>query len=61
MTREQLLQAKDPDIRTSLVAMQRAARMARELAVRTDTAIVVISNNQPLRVTAEELRRAGVR
>ena len=41
--------------------MRRAARMAREQAVRTDTAIIVIRNQRPVRVTADELRKAGVR
>jgi len=35
--------------------------MARELAVRTDTAIIVIRNGKPVRVTAAELCEAGVR
>lgn len=61
MTREQLSQAKDKDLASSLIAMRRAARMAREQAVRTDTAIVVIRDNKPVRVTADELRKAGVR
>ena len=61
MTQEQLTQAKDKDLPASLIAMRRAARMAREQAVRTDTAIVVIRDDKPVRVTAEELRGAGVR
>lgn len=42
MTKEQLAQAKDKDLPASLIAIRRAARMAREQAVRTDTAIIVI-------------------
>ena len=61
MTQQELSQAKDKDLAASLIAMQRAARMAREQAVRTDTAIVVIRNEKPVRVTADELRKAGVR
>ncbi len=61
MTQDQLSRAKDKDLPASLIALRRAARMAREQAVRTDTAIVVIRNRRPVRVTAEELRRAGVR
>lgn len=61
MTQEQLSQAKDKDLPASLIAMQRAARMAREHAVRTDTAIIVIRDQKPVRVTADELRKAGVR
>lgn len=61
MTREQLSQAKDKDLVSSVIAMRRAARMAREQAVRTDTAIVVIRDNKLVRLTADELRKAGVR
>lgn len=61
MTQDQLSQAKDKDLPASLVALRRAARMAREQAVRTDTAIVVIRDRMPVRVTADELRKAGVR
>jgi hypothetical protein len=61
VTQQELSQAKDKDLAASLIAMRRAARMAREQAVRTDTAIVVIRNEKPVRVTADELRKAGVR
>ena len=61
MTLEQLAQARDRDLPASLVAIQRAARMAREQAVRTDTAIVVLRDQKPVRITAEELRKAGFR
>jgi hypothetical protein len=61
MTADQLSKAKDKDLPASLVAIKRAARAAREIAVRTDTAIVVLRNGKPVRVTAAELRKAGVR
>ena len=61
MKQGQLSQAKDKDLPASLIALRRAACMAREQAVRTDTAIVVMRNRRPVRVTAEELRQAGVR
>jgi hypothetical protein len=61
MTQAPLSQAKDKDLPASLVALRRGALMAREQAVRTDTAIVVIRDRMPVRVTAEELRKAGVR
>ncbi len=61
MTQQELSQAKDKDLPASLIAIQRAARMAREQAVRTDTAIIVMRDQQMVRVTAEELRREGVR
>ena len=61
MTQEQLSQAKDQDLPASLIAMRRAGRLAREQAVRTGTAIIVVRNNAPVRITAEELRKSGVR
>ena len=61
MTQDQLLKAKDRDLPASLIAIQRAARTARELAVRTNTAIVVLRNQQQIRITADELRKEGVR
>ena len=45
----------------SLIAMQRAARQAREQAVRTDTAIIVLRNEATVRVSADDLRKTGVR
>ena len=59
MNGDQLALAKNPDLVNSLVAMRRAARMARELAVRTGTDIVVRRDGKKVRVTAEELRREG--
>lgn len=61
MTRDQLNQAKDKDLPASLIAIQRAARAARETAVRTNTAIVVQRDQKLVRITAEELRKAGVK
>lgn len=61
MTQEQLSQAKDKDLPASLVAIRRAGRLARETAVRTNTAIVVLRDRTPVRITADELRKAGVR
>lgn len=61
VTREQLSEARDRDLPASLIAMQRAARAAREQAVRTNTAIVVLRGGVAVRITAEELRAAGVK
>lgn len=61
MTQHEISQAKDKDLPASLVAMRRAARAARELAVRTDTAIVVERNKKPVRITAEELRKVDAK
>ena len=61
MTLDQLSQAKDKDLPASLIAIRRAARAARVAAVRTETAIVVLRDHKPLRISADELRKAGVR
>lgn len=61
MTRDQISQAKDKDLAASLIAIQRAARAAREAAVRTNTAIVVQRGQKLVRITADELRKAGVK
>lgn len=61
MTPEQLSQASDKDLPASLIAMHRAARMARELAVRTNTAIVIMQDGKIVRITADELRKTGIR
>jgi hypothetical protein len=57
VTRQELSKARNPDLRGSLAAMQRAARMARETAIRTNTEIVLAKDGKPLRITADELRR----
>ena len=60
MNGREISQAKDKDRAGSLAAMLRAARAARELAVRTETAIVVLRDDRPVRITAEALRKAVV-
>jgi hypothetical protein len=60
MTQDQMSQAKDKDIPASLIALRRAARMAREHAVRTDTEIVVMRAGKSVRVTAAELRSRSI-
>ncbi|MFT4101731.1 MAG: hypothetical protein QM674_11965 [Burkholderiaceae bacterium] len=49
-------QAKNPDLRTALAAMQRAAQLARQVAIQTNTAIVVMREGRLVRITAEQLR-----
>ena len=50
--------AKDPDLRNSLAAMERAALQARQIAIQTNTSIVIVRNNQLIHVSAQELRQA---
>ena len=56
MRQEDLPKAKHPEMRGSLAAMRRAATMARKTAIQTDTAIVVVRDGKPVRITAAELR-----
>jgi hypothetical protein len=55
MRSQDLAKAKNPDMRASLAAMIRAAELAREIAIQTKTAIVIVKDGKPVRVTAEEL------
>lgn len=51
-----LSRAKNPDLRASMIAMRRAAAMARETAIRTDTGIVVVRDGKLVRISAKQLR-----
>ena len=50
-------EAKDPDMRASLAALQRAALLARKIAIQTGTHLVIVKDGQLLRIPAEELRK----
>ena len=56
MSRADLSQAKNPDLRGSMAAMRRAAALARKTAIQTDTAIVVVRDGKVVRIPAAELR-----
>lgn len=49
--------AKNPDLRASMAAMQRAAALARKTAIQTDTGIVIVRGGQIVHVSAQELRQ----
>ena len=53
---EEFAAIRDPGLRGSMAAMQRAALAARETAIRTDTAIVVVRDGKPVRISAAQLR-----
>lgn len=57
MTQQELSKARNPDLRASLAAMQRAAKQARQIAIQTRTAIIVVEGGILRRVPAEELQR----
>lgn len=54
--KQDLSKARNPDQRTSLAALQRAAQQARKTAVQTDTALVVVEDGKLLRIPAAQLR-----
>lgn len=56
-TPKDISQAKNPDLRASLAAMQRAAELAKQIAIQTNTAIVVVRDGMRVRITVEQLRR----
>jgi hypothetical protein len=57
MSAQDISKAKDPDLRASLAALQRAASLARETAMQTNTNIVIVEDGKLVRISAEELRR----
>ena len=59
MNEHELSKAKDKTLAGAMAAMRRAARAARELAVRTGTAIIVLRDGKIVRVSADELRKQG--
>ena len=51
--------AKNPDLRASMAAMQRAAALARKTAIQTDTGIVIVRVGRIVHVSAQELRQTA--
>jgi hypothetical protein len=56
LNQKDISKATNPDIRASLAAMQRAAKMAREIAIQTNTEIIVVRDGKVVRISAAELR-----
>lgn len=59
MKAEDIAKATNPDLRASLAAMQRAARLARKIAIQTETEIVMVRNGKLVHLSAEELRQSA--
>jgi len=55
MTNKDIRASKDPDLAGSFNAIQRAARSAQELAIRTNTGIVVNEGGMNIYISATEL------
>lgn len=51
--------ATDPDVRASLAAMQRAADLARKIAIQTDTDLIIMEDGRLTRIPAAALREAA--
>jgi hypothetical protein len=55
MNPKSIEQARDPDLRNSLAALKRAAKRARETALRTKTRVVIASDGKWVRVSPAKL------
>lgn len=55
MNANDLTKAKDPDVRSALGALRRAAQAARKTAIQTDTHLVIVKDGRIQRITAAEL------
>jgi len=56
MNPKDITEAKDPDLRASMAAMQRAAESARKTAIQTGTDLIIVKDGKLTRVSAQTLR-----
>lgn len=56
MRPKDISQAKDPGLRGSLAALQRAAELARKTAIQTDTDLIIVRDGELVRISAAVLR-----
>lgn len=59
MKTKAITEAKDSDLRSSTAALNRAARLARETAIRTGTNLVVVKDGRLARIPPQVLRPTG--
>jgi hypothetical protein len=59
MTMKSIQEAKDPDLRASVAAMNRAAEAARQTAIQTGTDLIIMKNGKLTRIPADALREAN--
>jgi hypothetical protein len=57
MNPDTLLQAKEPLLAASFVALKRAGQIACDLAIQTNTGIVISENGKIIHVSADDLRK----
>jgi hypothetical protein len=55
VNRDEVASAKDPDLRSALTALRRAALLARKTAIQTGTHLVIVQQGRLQRVSAAEL------
>lgn len=58
MTTRDISTAKDPDLRASMAAIQRAAELARQTAIQTNTELVIVRDGRIVHLSAQELCHA---
>ena len=51
--------AKNPDLRASAGALLRAARLARQTAIQTNTNLIIVKDGKLIRIPALSLRQAA--
>ncbi|ROO31400.1 hypothetical protein [Salinisphaera japonica] len=56
MKSRDISEARNPDLRASEAALRRAAQLARQTAIQTDTDLVVVRNGRTIRIPAHTLR-----
>lgn len=57
MNTRDIRSSSDPDLAGSYAAMMRASRAAEDLAIRTNTSIIVSIDGKDVRMNAEELKK----
>ncbi|MFM8408044.1 MAG: hypothetical protein ACKN94_12070 [Pirellulaceae bacterium] len=55
MIAQDIANAKSAELRASDAAMQRAAALARSIAIRTNTGVVIVRDQKPVMISAKEL------
>jgi hypothetical protein len=55
MNTKDIRTSSDPDLAGSYAAIQRSAKSAEDLAIKTNTAIIVAVDGKPVLITAAEL------
>jgi hypothetical protein len=59
MTMKNIQEAKDPDLRASAAAMNRAAKAARRTAIQTGTNLIIVKDGKLTRIPAQVLRESS--